>query len=925
MKKNKIYITLLSGLLACSFVSAEEVQKKDTTDKAGKTLLEQIVVPEKNGASHHVRAEQDLFERSQEYDVVKALYGTIPGLTAFQGSGSNAQNFSSLSIHGSRPLILIDGFERSLDQVTASEIGSVTVYDDAVASAIYGVRGANGVILITTKRGSQDKLKITADYTYGFGKMFRKPEFADSYTYGTYLNEALALDGLASRYNDFELQTLKNGDLPFFYPNVDWMKETMKDLSQNHRMKLTFDGGSDRFRYYSVIDYMYDDSFWKNSNTDDRYNPQHYNTTLGLRANIDVDITKSTFMKLGTMVRLSQSNEANTFGLMNAVYRTPSAAFPVVDQNGVYGGSSIYKAANPYAMLNSTGAYSNSKVTVLADLNLKQDFSAWVKGLSADLTISFDYIGDTADTSSKEYRYSEYNPTMLPDGTVVFNPIIYGKDSQTLGHSHWLDKCLMRSEFQAKINYVLNDLKGHNFDAHAIYHQRSYTSSVRNQSSKTQTMMLTANYNYKNRYFVNLVANWSGTSYLKKGERFNFYPAASLAWELTNEEFMQDVPVLSKFRIFASAGLSGSDRRMEHELHIQSYGGANAGGYYFTHDAESSWGQAEGNLPVENLSPELAKKVFVGADIKFFDDRLSVYGKYFAENRSHILVNARNVSEIIGIGVNRQCTGEENYQGVDLALSWNDKVGDFRYGIYANGSYLTSKIINNGQAYQRYEYLRQAGRMVGQASGLEVIGIFQNQYEINNSPVQTFMTVKPGDFKYKDQNNDGVINDEDEVKMFGTTIPMFNCGFGLNFGYKGFDISADFQARAGVTVSLLDSPLYRPLVENGNISKTFLDREVTWTPERASEATMPRLTTVENSNNYRNNSFWYRDGSFLKLRNLTLSYTFSRSMLKVMDMKIYASGMNLFSVDKIGFVDPEQIEGGYPTSRTFWFGVKFTF
>ena len=224
-----------------------------------------------------------------------------------------------------------------------------------------------------------------------------------------------------------------------------------------------------------------------------------------------------------------------------------------------------------------------------------------------------------------------------------------------------------------------------------------------------------------------------------------------------------------------------------------------------------------------------------------------------------------------------------------------------------------------------YDYLYRKGNPVGQKYGLEVIGIFQSQLEINNSPQQTFGEVRPGDLKYRDQNGDGVVDSQDVVKMFGSSTPLLQFGFGLHFGWKGLKVYADFQGVTGVTVSLLDSPLYQPLVGNGTISKTFLNREITWAPGRESVATMPRLTTQENNNNYRANSLWYRDGSFIKLRNLGISYTIPRKAMKICDATISLTATNLFSADNIGFADPEQLGAYYPSTRTFWAGIKFNF
>ena len=312
--------------------------------------------------------------------------------------------------------------------------------------------------------------------------------------------------------------------------------------------------------------------------------------------------------------------------------------------------------------------------------------------------------------------------------------------------------------------------------------------------------------------------------------------------------------------------------------------------------------------------------------LRSFGNRFTASVEGFFERRSHILISSgATVSGIIGIGVGLQPAGEHEYRGFDASIAWNDRRKDFSYGVYANASYLDSEVIADGQEYQPYDYLYHRGNRVGQSYGLEVVGIFQSQMEINESPVQTFSTVRPGDFKYRDQNGDNRIDDLDMVRMHGSSVPRFYFGFGFHVGYKGIELSADFQGMTGRTVNLLNCPLYKPLIGNGNISQTLLDHEIPWSAERASEATMPRLTTLSNANNYRNNSYWYRDGSFIKLRNLTVAYTLPKRILRFADMKIYLQGTNLFSLDNLKTVDPEQLGAAYPSVRSYWAGVKFNF
>lgn len=898
-------------------VWGQETSIEDSVSVAGRKTVETYAYSSVGGGA-------DIFEESPEFDVAKALYGRLAGLDVYQGSGSSASNLSYLRLHGRAPVVLIDGYIRSLENITASEIESVTLLKDAAAAALYGVEGGNGILSITTKRGTATPLKVTAQYQYGAHTPFRMPDFADGYTYALKLNEALALDGLSERYNTRELQAFANNEYPYYYPNVDWQSEVYKKASSNHRMMLTFRGGSQRFRYFAAVDYMYDDALYRNRSTDDRYDARHYDTRLGLRANIDVDITRTTYMKLGVMARLSQFNRTNATGIDAAVYNTPASAFPVKNEDGTWGGNTIFQDKNPVALLSDKGGYSQSEANIMADLTLRQDFSPWVQGLSADLSVAFDYAGAMVDSSTKSYRYSSVTPNMTEDGVLTTEQVWYGNDSETLGHSSWFQSLAMSAVFQARINYERIFDDKHRVGAHAIYRQRAYNTNGRNNSNKTQEAMITASYGYDNRYLVDIVANWSGTAYLPEGGRFTFYPAANISWVMSNENFMNNAPAISYLKLFASAGLSGYDGNMQHELHIQTYGSGN--GYLFNQNPSAIGGYAEGALPSSDLRPEETARISGGFDFRLLDDRLSLYAEGFYENRSHILVTAQNISGILGVGVKSLDMGEQEYRGLDFSVSWKDKVGDFGYGIWANGSYYTSKVIENGEAYQMYDYLYHRGNGVNQIYGLEYDGFFRDQADIDASPLHTFSEVSPGDIKYKDQNGDKRIDSYDVVPLDGLqSMPDFYFGFGIDLSYRNWELSADFSGRTGVSVNLLDSPLYKPMTSNANISDTFLGREITWTPENADRATMPRLTTLANQNNYRSSSLWYTDGSFIKLRNLVLSYTFPKKMIKFADMKVYLQGTNLFSIDSLGFADPEQLGANYPATRAFWAGIKFSF
>lgn len=859
--------------------------------------------------------------QSPETDVVKSLYSKIAGLNISQGTGRPADNYASMSLHGHAPLVLVDGFPRDLNSLTLTEIESITVLKDAAALALYGIRGANGVVNVTTKRGTTGKLKISASYQFGLSTQFRSPEFADSYTYGNALNNALKLDGLDEKYSALELDAFKTGKYPYAYPNVNWWDEVYKKTGTNHQLDLTFNGGGENFKYYTAIVYSWDRAMFNDKDDDSRYSTKPFDTRLNIRANLDVNVTRTTKMQLSLLGRMQEVNGTNQLSrVYSSVYGTPSAAFPIRTEEGIWGGNNVYTDGNPVALLTGAGHRKQVSTTLYADLRLTQDLAAITQGLYADLALSFDDRGQLWEQSIKTYRYSDLQASMLDDGTVVTNPVVYGKDAQVIDHGDGFSSLYLRTDFQAKVGYS-RTFGEHGVNAAVAYDQQADLNNGRNNTFRRQSVLASLGYAYGDRYFLNGVINVSGTNVLPSGSRHKVYPAISAAWMVSNEDFM-DVSFIDKLKLRASYGLSGWDGNTPHELFRQTYGWNSD--YIFNGGGVPGW--SEGSLPVVGLTVEKSQRATVGVDLGFFRDRLNVSADYSYEKRSDILVDgSTGVSGIIGIQVAQENAGINKYNAVDLSLGWKDRAGDFNYGLSGIFSFVRSKIVENKEAFQEYDYLYHKGNSVDQVYGLEAVGFFNDQIDINNSPVHSFVTVKPGDVKYKDQNGDNIIDEKDMVKMFHTTTPEIYYGLNLNFGWKNIGISAEFQGAANRTVNLLNSPLYQPLVGNGNISSTYLNREQTWTPEHRADATMPRLVTQSNVNNYRNSSLWYRDGSFFKLRNLQISYDLSKSKTRFADMRIYLQGTNLFSVDGIKFADPEQLSATYPAVRTFWAGVKFNF
>ena len=410
MKRLYIYFIvplLLWGLSA----SAQE--------EFGLSQMDSIVIgnPFRLKANANVKGGQSLFDRSPEVDIAKALYGQFSGLLVKQGVGRSEENQSKLRLHGHSPLVLVDGFPRELSDITGIEIESVQILKDAASAALYGVRGGNGVIMITTKRGKATPLQVSAKYQYGYATMFRAPQFSDAYTYGYKVNEARMLDGLEPKYTQNELYALYTGAYPYSYPNVDWWNEIYRNHGDNHRAQFTFTGGNLNFKYFAAIDYMKDNALYVKPTADDRYNAHVYDNRLGIRANVDVNITATTSMKVGVMARLSEFNTPYwSTRIESVLYTTPAAAFPIKQADGIYGGSSIYGSNNPVAMHQESGAHQYTQTKVLADMVLRQDLGSVLPGLSADASVAFDYIGKMTEVAEKEYQYSELISTLLMNG-----------------------------------------------------------------------------------------------------------------------------------------------------------------------------------------------------------------------------------------------------------------------------------------------------------------------------------------------------------------------------------------------------------------------------------------------------------------------------------------------------------------------------
>lgn len=859
--------------------------------------------------------------------VNNALFGLLSGLHLTQNAGWRTN--ASMKVRGvsGSPLVLVDGFQRGLTNMTLEEIESVQVLKDGAATALYGARAANGVILINTKRGIYNSFDIDVNYRHGFNFPINQPEMADAYTYAMAQNEALYYDGLPLQYSAKQLENFKQGTNPMYYPNTDWVKEGMRDFGQNNQFNIAVRGGGQRIRYMALLDYKNEFGLLNEDYThySDRYNSQIRNYELDLRMNLDVDVTPSTKVKFSLYGIIGEDKRPNTGvdAIFQNLYTVPSAAFPVKTPGGNWGSNSIFKM-NPIAAIADVGYVQENRRLLEGDMRINQDLSMMVKGLSAEVAVAYDNSATFQDIGSKTYAYEIFNQTAagLPSSQIG------GSNSTMQITSSGLTDQFIRASLEAKLNYD-RAFRKHQLSASVVYRQDMEEPLGVSTSYYRQNVMGFAGYNYDNRYMIDLVGNYYGTSVLLKGDKFRFYPAVSVGWNLANESFLESASQIDLLKLRASWGQSAVDD-LDYGLGNYFWTTSGGGSYAFGSSLGTSiGGLREQQLPMYALDLETANKYNIGIDLRMWK-HFTASAEFFYDRRTNILVDDNRTSGMLGVTPAKRNIGKNETKGIELNMGWKQQLKDFNYYINANWTLNDSKVIENGQAYQPYDYLYTKGHKIGQLFGLEAIGYFNDAEDIANSPEQTFSVVRPGDVKYKDQNGDRRIDSEDRVAIGkSTSIPDMTFGANLGFEYKGFGIDMTFNGIHGLTKLLNVASVHQPLRNgNTNIATWYLKDKIRWTESTKDIANLPRLSTLSNENNYQTSTQWIEDGSFFKLRNLTVHYTLPEAWSKKMKMdkcQIYAKALNVFSIDKIKYFNCEDIALGYPDLFSVYVGLNINF
>ena len=872
-------------------------------------------------------------------NIGNSILGQGSGLISLQNSGNYAGINPTFyirgmqSLDGNTPLFVVDGIERDIQYISAEEVESVSVLKDAAATALYGYKGANGVVLITTKRGkfNSKEIKVNLDHAVNF--MAHKPKFVDAQTYAKAMNEAYANDGFENpRYTQEEVDAFGSGKYPYLYPNVNWVDETFRNHSVTNMLNASFTGGGEKFKYYALLDLQYDNGFVKNPDTHEGYSTNNKYVKGNLRMNMDMILSKNTTMKVNLLGVLAESNAPGSSAkLWDMVYSLPSAAFAVKGEDGKWGGNSTWAGTvNPVAQSQDAGYSRNHNRGIYTDLTIRQELPAVLKGLAVQGRIAYDHFSNIYENYSKTYVYGSPTVADWLNGEPQLGKAFTGGSESDLGASISTNSFSRRFHIDASADYQ------NTFGAHSIYSQLKYDYEFSdefaiNSTLYRQNISWYTHYGLLDRYFLDLALVESGSNRLAPGSKWALSPTVSAAWVLSKENFMKNLNWVDFLKLRASYGIIQTDILPESGwmYYMQQYQ-TTGGTYPFNSGFQSDFGRTYLDaIATSDLTREKAAKFNAGVDATLFGG-LDFSFDGFYQRRSNIWVStAGKYSSELGVDAPYEGDGIVDSWGWEASLDYNKQIGDVKFNIGANIDYYRSQIKEQDEAPKLYPNLVSTGHRVSQLFGYKAIGFFKDQADIDASKPQLLgSTPRPGDIKYEDVNGDGQIDTNDKTAIgYSTVAPEIYYNIHLGVEWKGLGIDAMFQGTGRYSGVLSTKSMYKPLVGNTTISQYYYDNR--WTPETASTAKFPALSSTSNANNYNTNTLWMFDRSFFKLRNIEVYYNFPKAMLaktKLLNAaKLYVRGVDLFSFDHLDESDPEVFGATNPLNRSIVAGLSVTF
>lgn len=953
--KNIFMLTLLAGTTLPAMAQHDIVDSVAYKDQKVDIGANRLFSREQSTGAVSVISNKDVNKRGAR-NIGNNILGSGSGLVSLDGSGLfHAQNPTFYirgiqSSSGSTPLIIVDGVERAIENVVAEDVESVQILKDAAATALYGYKGANGVLIVTTKHGDYNSKSITFSYDHVFSYLNNKPKMVDAATYASAVNEAYRNQGEASVYSDAVINAYKNGTNPLYYPNVNWADETFRDVSHNNRFNLEFKGGSNNFRYYTNVQLLTNKGFVKNFENDG-YSTQNKYTRGTLRSNMDIDLGPKTKLHTHLYGLLTeQSQPGSQADLWSMIYQVPANAFPIKATSAVWGGNTQYTTNNPVAQSQAAAYYKNHQRALYADLLLEQDLSSITEGLKGSAQLGYDTWSNVYENHSKTYRYSYYavnnNGDVVPDGEGAL-AAVEGSDSNmgtASNNNSWIRRCV----WNLALNYDRTFAEKHNVYGQLKYDYEYNDQTGTNTSIYRHNISLFGHYGYDNRYLFDVAFVESASNRLAPGSKWAFSPTFSAAWNISNEAFMKNVKCIDFLKLRVSWG----------NKQLDVLPGDNVWTYYnqfYLMDAASypfdatytgtQWGNTYlGTAMSLSQGHEQSSKFNLGLDATLFGS-LNLSADVYYQNRYDIWYStAGSYSSVFGLDAPYENVGRITSKGFEFSADYSKKLNK-NLTFSVGGSLTVNKTIVNRQAEapQLFANTSSTGKRYGQAFGYIANGFFQKSDDLDGNgiiseaemkqlgyPIQNATTIYPGDVKYVDLTGDDKIDSNDRQAIgYSTTVPDLYYNFHLGVEYKGFGVDAMFQGVGKWTGFKTTNGLYRSAVATNTLSQYLYENS--WSAERGNtdQALFPRLSTVSNANNDVNSTLNMFDRSYLKLRYVEAYYYLPKTVLDKTDfiknVKLYVRGTDLFTTDHLDQADAASYGTTQPLTKSLQLGAAVTF
>lgn len=897
-------------------------------------------------------------------NIANALAGKVTGFSSVQSSGQPGADDPNIYVRGvgslstglSKPLMLVDGVERDFFRLDPNEIEDITILKDASATAVFGVRGANGVILVTTKRGNEGPAKLSFSTSFALQMPTSMPRIANSYEHAVAYTAAQRRDGVPESglsFSEEMIEAFRTHSDPLVYPDVDWLDVLTNKTAMQSQHNFNISGGSRNVRYFASLGVFTQEGIFKSLEKD--YNSNYNYNRYNYRVNMDIDVTKTTSIKINLGGRIDDRRTPNynsgTYTDLRYMFRDIYMAVPfggagIVDGKRITVDKATFaKVGTIYDGLNTSygkGYSKYSKNVLNFDFSMEQKLDFITKGLKMHVKGAYNSGMDM--TKRFEGRLAEYQAVLNEDGSVFLKKMT---EDQKLNYAESLGR--QRDWYmEGAINYK-RDFGLHHVSAMAMYNQsmKYYPGGSWPGIPRGYVGLVgRVTYDYNTRYLMDFSVGYNGSENFAPGKRFGTFPAGSIGWILTEEKFMQPAkPYLNYLKVRASYGMVGNDLVSDNSrfLYLPDSYNMSAGNNYLINFGNNISQKLPGSVEAKKGNPDVtwekAAKQNYGVDMHFLDSRLKASFDYFVEHRKDILSTRSITPGYLSITLPTANISKVDNKGFEASLRWEDSFKEFNYYIGINMSYAKNKIVFMDEITYPHQYMQKTGRPVGQIFGYKNDGFFSEQ-DVANYAAEKGKSIPdhgagyiplPGDVKYKDLNDDHVIDDKDIAAIGHPVYPLLTGGINAGFSYKGFDFSMTW-AGATKTSRLVTGVFRTPFGSTGNNAIMKYMIEEAWTPEKGNSSKFPALTSNVQSMSYRDSDLWLRDASYLRLKNVELGYTIPDKLMKKLSLnsfRVFVSGYNLFTFDKLSkVIDPEADPSSnvaYPLIRVVNVGLKFGF